>query len=270
MMLMLRIVSTKFIREIKMRKIIFTIFLLNCLAISPLAENHPMSNKKQDWQFDGIFGKFDREAIQRGFLVYKEVCSACHSVNLLSFRNLGEIGYNENEIKAIASGYTVQDGPNDAGEMFERPAIPSDKIPSPYPNENAARAANNSAYPPDLSLMIKARKDGANYVYSLLTGFNETVPDHVKLAENMYYNPYFPGEQIAMAPPLSDGQVQYSDGKEATVDQMSKDVVNFLQWASEPEMEARKSMGIKVILYLLIFTILFFIAKKRMWKKIKL
>lgn len=227
--------------------------------------------KKIDWPFDGVRGKFDKTSIQRGFKVYKEVCSACHSVNYLTFRNLSAIGYSEDQIKSIASEYSIKDGPNEEGEMYTRPGKPSDHIPGPYPNENAARAANNGAYPPDLSLIVKARKDGANYVYSLLTGY-EKEPTDFQLGANMYYNPYFAGggRQLVMPPPLvKDGQVNFDDGTEATVDQMAYDVVNFLQWVAEPEMEERKSLGIRAIIFVTILTVLFYILKRRIWKKVR-
>jgi ubiquinol-cytochrome c reductase cytochrome c1 subunit len=250
----------------------FSISLLlqvNCIESNASDEpKHPIQMK---WSFDGMTGKFDKQSIQRGFKVHKEVCSVCHSIKRVAFRNLMEIGFSEEEIKALASEYEVKDGPNDEGEMFERPARLSDIIPGPYPNEKAARAANNGAYPLDLSLIIKARHDGANYVYSLLTGYSNP-PSGFELGENMYYNPYFMagGDQLAMTPPLhTEGQVEFDDGTKATVDQMAKDIVNFLQWVAEPEMQESKSLGIKVLIFLSFFTILFYIAKKRIWKRIE-
>ena len=227
--------------------------------------------KQIDWEFDSAFGSFDRVAIQRGFKVFKEVCSACHSLKRLAFRNLQEIGFSEEEVKSLASSYTVKDGPNDEGEMFDRPGRSSDYIPGPYANDNAARTSNNGALPPDLSLIIKAREDGANYVYSLLTGFTPP-PADFHVGENMYYNPYFAGGgmQLAMPPPLTtDGQVEYNDGTKATVDQMAKDVTDFLQWVAEPEMEARKSLGVKAMIFTAILTLFFFFAYKRIWRNVK-
>ncbi len=248
----------------------YKIFL--CLFISSLANstiaNTSLPPVKMDWPFDGVFGTVDRQSAQRGFQVYKEVCSACHGLYNLSYRNLKELGFSDNEVKEIAKNYTVKDGPNDSGEMFDRPAIPSDNFIHPYPNEQAARAANNGAYPPDLSLIIKAREDGANYVYSLLTGYREP-PRDFKLMPGLNYNPYFAGEQIAMPAPLSDGQVTYMDGTKATVEQMARDVTIFLQWAAEPEMEHRKSMGLKVTLFLIFFTIFFYVSKNRIWARIE-
>ncbi len=227
-----------------------------------------MPPKKMMWPFDGMFGSVDRKAAQRGFQVYKEVCSACHGLHNLYYRNLKDIGFSDAEIKEIAKTYTVQDGPNDVGEMYERPALPSDLFVSPYPNEEAARAANNGAYPPDLSLIVKARPDGANYLYSLLTGYTDA-PKDFKLMPGLSYNPYFASSQIAMPPPLTDGQVTYMDGTHASVEQMAMDVTVFLQWAAEPEMENRKSMGLKVMMFLVIFTIFFYISKSRIWKDVR-
>lgn len=219
------------------------------------------------WPFEGIFGTFDRQAAQRGAQVYFEVCSACHSNHNLYYRNLKDIGFSEGEIKQLSQKYTVKDGPNAEGEMFDRPALPSDRFVSPYPNEEAARAANNGAYPVDLSLIIKARHDGPNYVFSLLSGYQEA-PADIKLMPGLYYNPYFEGGQIAMPPPLTQGQVTFSDNTPATVEQMAKDVVVFLQWAAEPEMEHRKSIGLKVMIFLLVFTVFFYMAKKKIWKNL--
>lgn len=234
------------------------------------ANEDVLEPKKEKWPFDGMVGKFDRQAIQRGFKVYKEVCSACHSVHRIAFRNLAEIGFSEAEIKSLAAEYNISDGPNDEGDMFERPGRSSDHIPGPYSNEKAARASNNGAYPPDLSLIIKARVDGPNYVYSLLTGYH-TPPAEFIVGENMHYNPYFAagGKQLAMTPPLTaDGQVSYSDGTISTVDQMARDVVNFLQWVAEPEMEKRKNLGISVMIFSIIFTVLFYLAKRKIWKRL--
>ncbi len=224
--------------------------------------------KQMVWPFDGMLGIVDKQAAQRGFQVYKEVCAACHGLKHVAFRNLVEIGFPENEVKALAASYTFTDGPNDAGEMFERPGIPADRFPSPFPNEQAARAANNGAYPPDLSLIVKARPDGANYLHSLLIGY-EAPPEGVVAPAGMYYNPYFPGGLLAMPQPIAaDGQVTYEDGTQASIDQMSRDVTVFLQWAAEPEMQARKTMGIKVLLFLAVFVAFMYLAKKRIWKRL--
>ena len=241
--------------------------LISFSSFGALADTTAKQPLQLVWPFEGIFGTFDRQAAQRGAQVYFEVCSACHSNHNLYYRNLKDIGFSEAEIKQLAQKYTVKDGPNAEGEMFDRPALPSDRFVSPYPNEEAARAANNGAYPVDLSLIIKARHDGPNYVFSLLSGYQEA-PADIKLMPGLYYNPYFEGGQIAMPPPLTQGQVTFSDDTPATVEQMAKDVVVFLQWAAEPEMEHRKSMGLKVMIFLLVFTLFFYMAKKKIWKNL--
>ena len=222
---------------------------------------------KLDWSFLGLTGTFDRASQQRGLQVYKEVCSGCHGLRLLAYRNLKAIGYNDDEIKAFASENSV-DSFNEDGEVVEREARPSDKFVSPYPNEQAARAANGGAYPPDLSLIIKARSDGANYLHALLTGYVDA-PAEQKVPDGMYFNKYYPGKLIGMPQPLYEDGVEYADGTKATPDQMAKDVTAFLAWASEPEMEDRKRLGISVILFLLVLTILSYLAMKQIWAPIK-
>ena len=219
----------------------------------------------RDWSFDGMFGTFDRGAVQRGFQVYQEVCAACHSLKLVAYRNLSGIGLSEDQIKAIAAEVEVTDGPNDEGEMFQRPAKPSDRFVKPFANDNAARAANNGALPPDLSLMVKARKGGADYLHALLTGYKEEPPAGIKLSEGMNYNLYFPGNQIAMAPPVADDAVEYADGTKATADQIATDVATFLAWAAEPELEERKRLGIKVLLFLIVLTAMMYALKRQIW-----
>lgn len=246
----------------------FFITILLFFTPSITLANEAVVLKKINWSFEGAFGKIDRQAAQRGFQVYKEVCAACHGLYNLSYRNLKNLGFSEAEIQEIAKNYTVKDGPNDQGEMFDRPALPSDRFVKPYPNEQAARAANNGTYPPDLSLIVKARHDGANYLYSLITGYSEP-PASFKLTPSLYYNPYFPGQQIAMPPPLTEGQVTYMDGTKASIEQMASDVTIFLQWAAEPEMEHRKSMGIKVMIFLVFFTIIFYLSKNKIWARLK-
>jgi ubiquinol-cytochrome c reductase cytochrome c1 subunit len=245
-----------------------SLFFVFAFPVAAFSAGDVLKPKEIQWSFEGITGKVDEASAQRGFQVYKEVCAACHSLKRIAFRNLTEIGFSPEEVKTIAAEYSVVDGPDDFGDMFDRPARPSDRIPSPYPNEKAAAAANGGAYPPDLSLIVKARKNGANYLHSLLTGYENNPPKGVSIAEGKYYNPYFSGGAISMAPPLSDGLVTYLDGTEATTEQMSKDLVNFLQWAAEPEMEERKQMGIKVLLFLFVFTGLFWVAKRRIWSRI--
>jgi len=220
------------------------------------------------YSFDGIFGTYDRGELQRGFQVYKEVCAACHSMQLLSYRNLRDIGLSDAEVRAVAQSYQIQDGPNDNGEMFERPGRPSDRFRRPFPNDAAARAANNGALPPDLSVIAKARVGGADYLHALLTGYEDPPPAGVTVMEGMHYNKYFPGHQIAMPAPLnSDGQVQYGDGTKATVDQMSRDVAAFLTWAAEPELETRRAMGVRIILFLVILGGLTYAVKRKIWAR---
>ncbi|MFT3967195.1 MAG: cytochrome c1 [Sphingobium sp.] len=233
---------------------------------------HP---KKVDWSFNGPLGKFDQAQLQRGFQVFKEVCSACHSLRLVAFRDLKGIGYNEAEIKAIAKNWAIKapDVDPKTGEPTTRPPVPADHFPMPFANDVAARAANNNAIPPDLSLMTKARHDGSNYVYSLLTGFTaqpkellEHFPD-AKTPEGLHYNPYFANLNLAMAPPLSaEGQVTYGEGQpQPTVDQMSKDVSAFLTWTAEPKLEARKSAGLAVVFFLLVATVLAYMSYQTIW-----
>ena len=249
-------------------KLLIAILIVLSAAGNTLANTGTKEHLKLIWPFEGMFGTFDRQAAQRGAQVYFEVCGVCHGNQHLYYRNLKDIGFSELEVKAIAAKYTVKDGPNEEGEMFDRPALPSDLFVSPYPNEQAARAANNGAYPVDLSLIIKAREDGPNYVYSLLTGYSEA-PKEVTLMPGLSYNPYFEGGQIAMPPPLTEGQVTFMDGTPATTQQMARDLVIFLQWAAEPEMEHRKSMGLKVMIFLVFFTVFFYVVKKKVWRNVK-
>ena len=241
--------------------------LVGGVAGAARAQEEAPSPPHQGWSFEGVFGTYDRAAEQRGFQVYKEVCSACHVVKHLYFRDLTEIGYSEDEVKGIAAQYQVTDGPNDQGEMYQRPGRPSDPIPGPFPNDQAARAANNGALPPDLSLITKARDGGADYVYAILNGFRDA-PANFKVLEGMYYNEYFPGHQIKMPPPLNPDQVKFADGTAATVPQMAHDVVTFLSWAAEPTLEERHRIGFKVILFLVVATGVFYAAKRKIWSRI--
>ncbi len=244
------------------------VMIVLCLFLTPLHAGTDVKHPRpQKWSFMGMFGTFDRAQLQRGFQVYKQVCSSCHGLKLVYYRNLKDLGYNAAEIKTIANDYTVRDGPNDDGEMFDRPARPSDSFVSPYANEKAARAVNNGSYPLDLSLITKARHFGPHYLHSLLTGYREP-PTDVKLMDGMHYNPYFPSGQIAMAPPLIADAVTYADGTPATVHNMAKDVTAFLVWASDPNQEARKSLGLKVLIYLIFLAILFYISMKRIWRNL--
>ena len=247
---------------------IITILLILFLNIQATAsENASGSMPNHEWSFEGITGTFDRAALQRGFKVYREVCAGCHSMRLLYYRDLIDIGFSEEEVKAISSDYTVIDGPNDEGEMFERPAKPSDRFVGPFANDQEARASNNGSYPPDLSVITKARVNGVNHIYNLLIGYTDP-PDNLEIGEGMYFNKWIKGNQIAMAPPLDDGYVDYDDGTENTLSQLSEDVVTFLAWSAEPELEARKNLGIKVILFFIIFGIIVYLAKQKLWRDV--
>ena len=242
---------------------------------------------QEDWTFAGPFGTYDRGQLQRGLKIYKEVCSACHSMELVAFRSLADLGYSEAQVKAFAAEYTVQDGPNADGEMFERPGIPSDHFPSPFPNVEAAAAANNGAAPPDFSLIAKARgvergfptfifdiftqyaENGPDYIHALVTGYDHEPPAGMQIAEGTYYNPYFiAGKSLAMAPPLSDDQVTYDDGSPQTVDQYARDVSAFLMWAAEPHMEQRKQTGFQVMVFLVLFAGLVYMTKRKVWASV--
>uniref|UniRef100_A0A7C8ZVH5 Cytochrome c domain-containing protein n=1 Tax=Opuntia streptacantha TaxID=393608 RepID=A0A7C8ZVH5_OPUST len=223
---------------------------------------------KYPWPHSGILSSYDHASIRRGYQVYQQVCASCHSMSLLSFRDLVGVAYTEEEVKAMAAEIEVEDGPNDEGEMFMRPGKISDKFPQPYKNEQAARYANGGAYPPDLSLITKARHNGQNYVFSLLTGYRDP-PAGVEIRQGLYYNPYFPGGAIAMPKMLSDGAIEYEDGTPATESQMAKDVVTFLTWAAEPEMEERKLMGFKWILVLSLALIAAGYQRRLRWSILK-
>jgi ubiquinol-cytochrome c reductase cytochrome b/c1 subunit len=240
---------------------------------------------RQSWTFAGPFGKYDRGQLQRGYKVYHEVCAACHSMQLLSFRNLAEPGgpeFTKAQVAALAAEAKVQDGPNDAGEMFERPGRPADRFPSPFPNDNAARAANGGAHPPDFSVLAKARgyergfpwfifdiftqyqEHGVDYIDALLHGYEEP-PQGFALPAGANYNKYFPGHAIGMPKPIEDGRVEYTDGTPGTLDNYAKDVAAFMMWAAEPHLEARKSIGFQVMIFLLVFAGLLYFAKKKVW-----
>lgn len=218
-----------------------------------------------DWSFGGIFGTFDRGALRRGFRLHREMCGICHSLRRIAYRNLSALGFGADEIKEIAAQYQVEDGPNEQGEMYMRPARPADRFVPPFPNEQAARLANNGALPPDLSLITKAREGGADYVYSVLVGYADPPPD-VEMLGGTFYNRAFKGNQIAMAPPLMEGMIEYADGTPATVEQMASDVTTFLAWAAEPELEARKNLGVKVFLFLVVLTAMLYAVKRKVWR----
>ena len=230
------------------------------------ASTEPETLKENVWKFNGMLGALDKQSAQRGFQVYKQVCSACHSMNLVAYRSLKQLGFSEAEVKAVAAEKQVDDF-DDKGQPKQRPALPSDHFVPPFANEDASRAANNGAYPPDLSLIVKARNHGPDYVYSLLTGFGKAPSTETPVA-NKYYNPYFAGHWISMPPPLMDNAVTYQDGTPATVDQMARDVVTFLEWTAEPEMQQRHEMGMRVMFFLVFLTAFFYVAKKRVWKNL--
>jgi ubiquinol-cytochrome c reductase cytochrome c1 subunit len=237
--------------------------LVGGAALAQESEKLPNIN----WPFNGIFGTYDLAAAQRGFQVYSEVCSNCHSMTLMHYRDLTGIGLTLDQVKAIAAAVTVPKGLDDQGNPKEGPATPADQFRSPFPNEQAARSANNGALPPDLSVIVNAREGGPDYVYGILTGFANP-PAGFKMMDGMNYNKVFPGHQIAMPPPLHDGQVTYADGTNATVEQEARDVVNFLEWTANPEMVQRKQIGARVILFLLLMTGLTYAVKRKVWSDV--
>ncbi|MEM1377391.1 MAG: cytochrome c1 [Pseudomonadota bacterium] len=250
---------------------------------------YPINKPRQvDWTFAGPFGTYDKAQLQRGLKVYTELCSACHSMDLVAFRNLADLGYTEDQIKAFAAQYEVQDGPDEFGEMFMRPATPADRFPSPYLNREEAISANGGAYPPDFSLLAKARHvergfptfvfdiftqyaEGApDYIYSLLTGYTDDIPEkYIDQVGDLNYNPYFlGGAAIAMAQPLYDDSVDYDDGTPTTLSQHAQDVTAFMMWAAEPKLEERKQLGFRVMVFLIIFSALLYLSKKQVWSRI--
>ncbi len=313
-----------------MKKLVLTaVAAAVTLGIGAAQAAEAIKSPSRTWSFSGVFGTYDQAQLQRGYQVYKEVCSSCHGMDLIAFRNLTDLGYDEDEIKAIAAEYEVTDGPDEEGEMFDRPARPSDYFPAPFPNVQAAAASNGGSIPPDLSLVAKARVGGPDYLYALLTGYEEDVSEEVlqqifksetekrmhqyaidlenyehklevynaKIEDNpeaandpmvrkpeapeepkpvesvedlglpdtANFNAYFPGYGIAMASPLGDDAVEYADGTPATLANHTADVSAFMMWAAEPAMDARKQMGIKVILFLLVFTGVLYAAKRKCW-----
>ena len=245
-----------------------TMLLFGVLSSSAWGVGGDVALKTRDWSFSGPFGTFDKAAMQRGFQVYNEVCAGCHSMKLIAFRNFADLGYSEGEIKALAAQYEVQDGPNEDGDMFMRPAIPADRMPAPYANDNAARAGNNGALPPDLSLIAKARPNGPNYLYSLLSSYDDA-PNGKEVPDGMYYNAAYPGHLIAMPQPLYGDDVEYKDGTNASLEQEVNDLVTFLTWTSMPDLEDRRSAGLKVIFFLFIMTIVFYLSYRKIWSELK-
>ena len=276
-----------------MRSILAAVLAASLLGVAPqlasAVDDHAPQPPRQKWSFSGPFGTFDRAQIQRGFKVYREVCAVCHGLDLVAFRTLGQpgaLGYSEAQVKQIASEYKIKDGPNDQGEMFEREGRPADRFPRPWANENAARAQYN-AVPPDLSVMAKARtyergfpwfifdiftqyqENGPYYLVALMTGYEDKPPAGVTLPAALSYNKYFPGHAIAMPKPMEDGRVTYEDGSPQTLLQYSKDVTAFLMWTAEPHMEARKRIGLQVMIFLLVFAGLLYFAKQKVWYDVK-
>jgi ubiquinol-cytochrome c reductase cytochrome b/c1 subunit len=255
---------------------------LAAIAQPALAADESPPPPRVKWSFSGPFGKYDRAQLQRGLKVYREVCAVCHGLKYIAFRNLADLGYSEGQIKAIAAEYKIQDGPNDQGDMFEREGRPADYFPTPWPNENAARARYNGV-PPDMSVLAKARgyergfpwfifdmftqfqEHGVDYIHAVMTGYKEKPPAGVNLPQGTFYNEYFPGHAIAMPPPLSDKRIDYTDGSPTTVDQFAKDVSAFMMWAAEPHLEARKRIGFQVMIFLIVLAGLLYFTKKKVW-----
>ena len=242
--------------------------LLPAAALNAHAAGEALPPPDIAWPSEGILGGYDRDALRRGFKVYEQVCAACHSLQYLHYRDLSRTGgpsFTEEEVKAIAQAYIVEDGPDDAGDMFERPALPRDRFVSPFSNDQAARAANGGALPPDLSLIVNARPNGANYLYGLLTGYKDA-PADMEMTAVQHYNPMMAGALIAMAPPLSDDLVEYTDGTPQTIDAYARDVTQFLTWAANPHLETRKRIGFQVMIYLAILAGLLYFATKKLWR----
>ncbi len=253
----------------KFIKFFFITFLISSISLTSFSAEKNTNFIHTNWSFKGLFGTFDRASLQRGYQVYQEVCSGCHSVQHLSYRNLSEKGgpeFSIEEAKAIASQFEIEDGPNSDGEMFMRPGRLSDKFVEPYPNIESSIAANGGAYPPDMSVLAKARAGGADYIYSLLLGYEEP-PKDFELDDGVYYNKFMPGNKIKMSEPILDGIVEYSDGTEATKEQLAKDVTAFLVWASEPHLESQHRMGFKTIIYLFILITLVYMSKQKVWAR---
>lgn len=263
------LIKSSFFNFLKSRLMLTSLVLIALLAYSPISKSESLSAPKINWTFDGPFGSFDKGQLQRGFSVYRQVCASCHSLSNVSFRNLKDLGYNDAEVKAIAREYSVEDGPDDSGDLYIRKALPSDNIPDPYDNNKQARLANNGAFPINLSTIIKARSGGADYVAAILTGYVDKAPAGIKVEAGQYYNKYFKGNIIAMPKQLSDDLLEYTDGTPNTAKQYAQDVTAFLAWANEPYMVERKQLGIKVLLFLSFFLIVAVLYQKKIWRKLK-
>lgn len=252
-----------------MRKLILTALvaatgLLGAAGAQASGSAEPLM--KQSWSWDGVFGQYDKASLKRGYEVFHQVCGNCHGLGLVAYRNLSAVGLTPDEIKSVAAEREVPDAPNDEGVVSNRPGRPSDRWIAPFANDKAAAAANGGAAPPDLSLMAKARVGGPNYVYSLMLGFVDTPPEGSHVPEGKYFNKYFPGNAISMPPQLMEDLVTYTDGTKATPEQMARDITTFLNWAAEPELDERKSLGLKVMIFLAVFTALAFALKRQVWK----
>lgn len=254
-----------------MRKLITTVAAVVTLAVAvpAFANEGDTKLEHKEWSWQGVFGKYDHAQLRRGFQVYREVCSACHGLKYIHYRNLLDIGLTEDEVKDYASQYEYPDGFDDYGEPKTRPGVLADPLHEPFPNEKAARAANGGALPPDLTLMTKARKHGPDYVFTLLTSYEDEMPEDFHLMDGMNYNPAFPGHQIAMPQMIFDEGVEFADGSPNTKEAIAEDVVAFLNWTAEPELEARKSLGVKVMIFLLVMTALFYALKRQIWKDVE-
>jgi ubiquinol-cytochrome c reductase cytochrome c1 subunit len=258
-------------------KVAWALMAMALSAAWAIAEDwrQPLPPKTLEWSFAGPFGTYDRGALQRGFQVYRQVCAACHSLNYVSFRDLSRFGgptFSEAEAKAIAAGFRVPAEPNERGETFDatgtrltRPGTLADHIPAPYANTAAARAANNGAAPPDLSLIVKARQGDADYVYSILTGFAPSAPRGFAVPDGKHYNPYFAGRRIAMTAPLTRDGVRFHDGTPATVNNQAKAVVTFLAWTADPNLESRHRLGFEVLAFLIFLAGLLFLSYRKLW-----
>lgn len=254
-------------RRIPLARLFIGAALGGLLAAAPARAADDAKLPKVEWSFAGPFGTYDLASAQRGFLIYQQVCSNCHSMNQLYYRNLEGIGLSEEQIKAVAASVQVPGGVDDNGQPIQRPGRPADRFRAPFPNDQAARAANGGALPPDQSVLELAREGGADYLYALMVGYSDP-PADMKMQPGMMYNKYFPGHQIAMPQPLQDGSVQYTDGTKPTLEQEAKDVVTFLSWAAEPELVERKQMGVKIILFLLLLTGLTYAVKRKLWSDV--
>ena len=250
-----------------MRSLLAGVFAAALLAFPVMAAEEEIQMPNMGWKFEKLFGTYDLASAQRGFQVYSAVCANCHSMSLLHYRDLSGIGLEPEEIKAIAGGVTVSQGFDDQGAPKDGPATAASTFKSPFANDKAARAANNGALPPDLSLIVNAREGGPDYIYGLITGFAEA-PSGFKMQDGMYYNKMYPGHQIAMPQPLQDGSVEYINGAGNSLDQEARDVVTFLSWASNPELVERKQIGVRIVLFFVLMTGLTYVVKRRLWSDV--